>query len=76
MSLLLKVIVCVDMDCTVFQDKADVMAAVIAWRVTNRCANGEFATIRTPSMTPEERQLVGHLCKRIADEKTSSFSTS
>ena len=32
MSLLLKVIVCVDMDCTVFQDKADVMAAVIAWR--------------------------------------------
>jgi hypothetical protein len=28
MSLLLKVIVCVDMDCTVFQDKADVIAMI------------------------------------------------
>ena len=33
---------------------------------------GKFATIGILAMTPEERQLVNDLCKRIAEEKDAS----
>jgi ribosome recycling factor len=34
---------------------------------------GKFARISIPAMTPEERQLVNDLCKRIAEEKDASI---
>jgi DNA replication initiation complex subunit (GINS family) len=41
--------------------------------LNGQSAKGKFATIGIPAMTPEERQLVNDLCKRIAEEKDASI---